>query len=252
MKDIKLMVKRVLRLMRGAAHWHERFPYLAANVLEVRTLHHLKIAMGWSAEPDLSDADYLYAFDYLEDLNDRRVRDAQVIASACSNGNPRVLLEIGTSHGRTTALMAQNAPQATVYTVNIPPEEIAAGGAKVTFAPSREEIGRVYRKRGFQNVRQVFANTANWTPDFGPVDVAFVDGCHDAEFVYNDTRKVLKRCRPGSIVMWHDFNPGLARVYHWIESVCCGVERLYAEGLIRGRVLLLQDSWVGLYRISEE
>ena len=225
--------------------------YVRSNVLVVRSLDHLMKAMGWTRNP-LVEGDHLHAFDYLEDLNDRRIRDAEVIGSACCNGNPKILLEIGTGSGRTTALMARNAPGATVYTVNIPPEEIAEGGRNVTGAPTREEIGRHYREMGLTNVRQIFANTLRWEPDFGPIDVAFVDGCHDADIVYSDTKKILAKCRPGSLVLWHDFAPDLVDAYHWIREVCRGVERLFAEGLLRGRILHLQDSWVGLYRVPGE
>jgi predicted O-methyltransferase YrrM len=204
--------------------------------------------MDWLNDPVL-EGKHLHAFEYLEDLNDRRLRDAEVLGAACCNGDPKILLEIGTAHGRTTALMAQNAQGGTVYTVNIPLEEIAEGGRNVTFAPPCEDIGKYYREKGLTNIRQIFANTKNWEPDFGPVDIAFVDGCHDEEFVYNDTCKILKQCRPGSIIMWHDFNPGLARTYPWINDVCNGVERLYAEGILQGRILHLEDSWVGLYKV---
>ena len=99
------------------------------------------------------------------------------------------------------------------------------------------------------NVRQIYANTATWEPDIGPIDVAFIDGCHDADFVFNDSRKVLKHCRPGSAMLWHDFAPELTPVYPWIAEVCSGVERLYRERLISGRILHLRESWVGLYRV---
>jgi predicted O-methyltransferase YrrM len=225
-------------------------PYalLDANVLEVRSWPHLKLAMGWARDPILP-GDHLRRYRRPVDLNDRPLRDAEVIGGACANEARGIALEIGTGHGRTTALMAENAPHATVHTVNIPPEEIAAGGSYTTFAPARDEIGRVWRERKLENVVQILANTASWQPDFGPIDVALIDGCHDAEFVYGDTRKVLARCREGSVILWHDFHPGLRKVYPWIASVCAGVERLYREGLLRGRILHLQDSWVGLYRV---
>jgi len=225
-----------------------RCPRLAANVLEVRSLEHLSTALGWSRKP-LVEGEHFYAYQYLEDLNNRRLRDAEVIAAACCNDGHRIVVEIGTAHGKTTALMAKNAPDAKIYTVNIPPEEIAQGGKNVTFAPEREEIGKYYREQGCANVEQILANTKHWNPDFGPIDVAFIDGCHDAEFVYNDTRKILDKCRPGGIVMWHDFNPELTRVYPWMRDVCLGVERLYRDGILKGRILHLQDSWVGLYRV---
>jgi len=239
-----------LSLLRGKRTVADPLRSVRSNTLPVRSLAHLKKAMGWTRDP-LLEGEHLHAFDYLEDLNDRRIRDAEVIGAACCNGDPRILLEIGTGSGRTTALMARNAPGATVYTVNIPPEEIGEGGRNVTGAPSREEIGRCYREMGLGNVRQILANTMRWEPDFGPIDVAFVDGCHDAEFVYSDTRKVLARCRPGSLLLWHDFAPDLVEPYHWIREVCLGVERLFAEGFLRGKILHLQDSWVGLYKVPD-
>lgn len=229
---------------------HRGYPCLDANVLEVRSLGHLMKAMGWTADPVIADRS-LMEFHYLEDLNDRRLRDAEVIAAACCNGNPKIILEIGTAHGRTTALMAKNAPAATVYTVNIPPEEIHEGGKNVTFALARTEIGSYYREQGCANITQILANTRDWEPEFGPIDVAYIDGCHDADFVYNDTRKVLSRCRPGSIILWHDFNPKLAKVYPWIGYVCQGVEMLFRDGVLRGKILCLQDSWVGLYQVAK-
>lgn len=221
---------------------------LAANVLTVRSLEHLRIALGWSRKPVLR-GEYLRTYNNLCDINDRKLRDAEVIGSACCNCEPGILLEIGTALGQTTALMAVNSPGSIVYTVNIPPEELADGGVLTTGGVPLDDIGRYYRVAGCNNVRQIYANTLNWTPEFGPIDVALVDGCHDADFVFNDTRKILEQSRPGSIVMWHDFNPELAAVYHWIDSVCTGIERLYAEGFLKGRILHLQDSWVGLYRV---
>jgi len=223
---------------------------LTRHTYTARTFEDLKLALGWDKDPIL-EGDHLHAYLNELDLNKRPLRDAQIVGGACANTTGKILLEIGTSFGHTTALMAKNAPEATVHTVNIPPEEIAEGGKAVTFAPSRDEIGRYYRELGLQNVNQIYANTARWTPDFGPIDVAFIDGCHDAKFVYNDTRIVLQQCRPGSIIMWHDFCPPLVPVLDWHHQVRMGVQMLYAKRLIRGNIIHLQDSWVGLYRVTE-
>ena len=225
------------------------YDHVQRNTLTVKNLEHLFKAMKWTKKP-LIEGDYLFDFDYLEDLNDRRIKDAEVVNSACANNNTKIALEIGTSSGRMTTLMAQNAPDATIYTINIPPEEIEQGGKFTTYAPDNNTIGKYYREKGLQNVQQILTNTAHWEPDFGPIDVAFIDGSHDAEFVYNDTRKILQKCKSGSIIMWHDFNPSLIPVYPWIADVCKGVERLFQEKLIRGKILHLEDSWVGLYKID--
>jgi len=243
------MFSRLLNGYKKKNNASDPFRHLSANVLEVRNLDCLMKAMAWSNYP-LLDGEHLLEFNFLTDLNDRRIRDAEVLGAACCNGDPKTLLEIGTSHGRTTALMAQNAPASIIHTINISPDEIAEGGKHVTFAPGREEIGWYYREKKCRNIQQIYANTKYWAPDFGPIDVAFIDGCHDADFVYNDTQKILKKCRPGSIIMWHDFNPQLVKIYDWIHDVYQGVERLYADGLISGRILHLQDSWIGLYRVE--
>jgi predicted O-methyltransferase YrrM len=236
---------------RRCAAWLDPHHLVRSNVLEVRNLAMLQKAMGWDESPRI-EGEYLHQFQYLEDLNDRRMRDAEVIAAACCNGSPKTILEIGTAEGHATALMSANAPRARIYTVNIPPEEIAEGGRHTTYAPAREEIGRYYRERGCANVCQILANTARWEPSIGPIDVAFIDGCHDADFVFHDTRKILAHCRPGSLILWHDFAPELIPTYSWIADVCAGVERLYRRGLLKGRILHLADSWVGLYRVPAE
>ena len=228
--------------------WLDPWHHLERNVRELRSYAQLKLALGWVRDPVL-EGDHLHLVLGPDDWNERRLRDAEVIGGACANEAHKIALEIGTAHGLTTALMAENAPSAHVYTVNIPPEEIAAGGVHTSFAPERAEIGRVWRERRLGNVTQILANTARWSPDFAPIDVAFIDGCHDEEFVFEDTRKVLANSRAGAIVLWHDFHPGLRRVHPWIASVCRGVERLYREGVLRGPILHLQDSWVGLYRV---
>lgn len=226
------------------------WPHVSRHTRTVRTFGALKTAMGWERDPIL-EGDHLREYANHIDLNDRRIRDAESIGGACANEDASILLEIGTSHGHTTALMAQNAPQAIVHTVNILPEEIKQGGKHVSHALRREDIGKYYRDLGLTNIRQIYANTATWSPDFGPIDVAFIDGCHDASFVYNDTRKVLGKCRPGSLLLWHDFNPGLARAHDWLGDVCGGIEKLLARRVIRGKIFRLEDSWVGIYRVTE-
>ncbi len=227
------------------------FPNLQRSVIELNQISDLCNIFGWKNLPVLDDPT-LYEFSYLEDVNQRRIRDAESIATVMCNSNPRIALEIGTAEGHGTALMAINAPKARVFTVNIPPEEIISGegGILTTAAFEKDKIGAYYRERGLNNITQIFANTATWEPDIGDIDVAFIDGCHDADFVYNDTVKILRHMSPGSYILWHDFNLDLAEKYNWIHSVCSGVERLYQNGLLNGRIFHLRDSWVGIYKRS--
>lgn len=70
--------------------------------------------------------------------------------------------------------------------------------------------------------------------------------------MYNDTKKVLGRCRPGSLILWHDFAPGLTDAYPFMKDVMRGVEFLNRDGLIRGNVLQLQDFFMGICRVPAE
>jgi predicted O-methyltransferase YrrM len=246
--DKSRLTKVLPGLVDRIVHRLNPLTYVRGNTLEVRDLPCLMKAFGWTEQPIL-DAPHLHEFDYLPDLNERRVRDAEVLLGTCRNHPAKTIVEIGTATGQTTALIARNAPKATVHTVNIPPEEIDEGGKLVTRAFTRDEIGAAYREQGCTNVHQIFANTATWEPDLGPIDIAFVDGCHDSDFVFNDSRKLLAHMQPGSFLLWHDFNPSLVDQYDWIREVCLGVEMLYKAGLITGRILHLCDSWVGLYQI---
>lgn len=225
---------------------------LEDSVIELNNFQELKKVFGWKMDPILDRPD-IHDFDYVEDVNERRIRDAECLATVMRNANPAIALEIGTANGMSTVLMSVNAPDSQIFTVNIPPEEILAGegGKLTTVAMEREKIGIAFRERNLGNITQIYANTATWQPDIGMIDFAFVDGCHDTEFVYNDTRKILKHMKPGGFILWHDFNPDLTKKYKWINSVCLGVEKLYRNGLIKGRIFHVRDSWIGIYRVIE-
>lgn len=228
------------------------FENIERSVIELNNFHELKKVFGWEEDPILDRPD-IYDFDYIEDVNERRIRDTESLATVMRNVKPKTALEIGTASGMATALMSVNAPESKIYTINIPPEDIVSGegGKLTTVALEREKIGIAYRKRNLGNITQIYANTAKWEPAIGSIDLAFIDGCHDSDFVYNDTRKVLKHMNPGGFILWHDFNPNLVKKYGWINSVCLGVEKLYQDGFIKGRILHLRDSWVGIYRVPE-
>lgn len=227
------------------------FSHLNESVIELNNFQELKKVFKWKNDPTLDRPD-IYDFEYVEDINERRIRDAESLAVVLRNVDPKVVVEIGTSDGMGTILMAANAPKTKIFTVNIPPEEILSGegGELTTIALEKEKIGKAYRDRDLKNIVQIYANTAKWEPNIGKIDVAFIDGCHDTEFIYNDTRKVLKYMKSGSFVLWHDFNPDLIEKFPWIGSVCMGVEKLYKEGLIEGRIFHIKDSWVGIYQVK--
>lgn len=231
------------RLRHGRSH-----PALDRQLVTLRTYLNLCQLLNWKPIPTPTDPDLHEGTDPT-DANGRRLNDALVICTACANANGPTAVEIGTANGATTARMARHLLAGTVHTVNIPPEEIADGGKHTTYAPSRDEIGLVYRQQGLTNVRQIFANTRHWKPDFTSINVAFIDGCHDTDFVINDTRKLLPLMAPGGLILWHDFNPELTYRFPWIKDVMTGIDILTHQGLLTGPVYWLQDSWTACYRV---
>lgn len=138
--------------------------------------------------------------------------DVTPLLRLVSHLEPRLVLELGTAHGNTTANICRFS-RARVITVNALPDQMS--GVVTTFALSREDIGRVYVSHGFADrVTQVFTNTLDFRPtdhaDPGSVDLAIVDACHDQEYVKADFLKVAPMMRSGGIVLLHDTHPSRA------------------------------------------
>lgn len=216
--------------------------------MEVNSLDDLMKIFDWSRKPILARAD-IHDYDFEGDANNRRVHDAEVLGVVMRNVRPATALEIGTAAGMGTVLMSVNSPKSKIYTINILEEDLKndQGGKYTTIALSKEMIGREYRKQKRKNVFQIYANTATWEPNIGEINGVFIDGCHDTEFVVNDTKKILGFMPKGSFIVWHDFCPGLRTKFAWIDSVCLGVESLYESGYLSGKIYHLKDSWTGIY-----
>ncbi len=151
---------------------------------------------------------------------------------------PETVLELGTAYGNTVANICRACPSARVFTVNAPPEEIS--GDVITYALSKNEIGRVYRQYGFsERVVQIWCNTlkldlAQYLRP-GTVNLAIVDACHDYKYVINDFLKVVPFIRSGGIVLLHDTHPSL-KGHLWGSYTACmmlrrrGYEIRHIEG----------------------
>jgi predicted O-methyltransferase YrrM len=138
--------------------------------------------------------------------------DFAALMSIARCTRPRLILELGTAFGNTTANLCHYCPEATLVTVNAPAERQT--GTMTTFSLAADEIGRVYREHGFEDrVRQVLCNTLDL--ELGPVlggdeiDLAIIDACHDTEYVLNDFAKVRPHLAPKGIILLHDTHPSL-------------------------------------------
>lgn len=242
------MKKLINKLLNKSSN--TRFPYLEKHVIEINNYLELKKLFGWKNDPIIKQKS-IFDFEYPEDLNERRIRDAESLGTVLRNINPNIVLEIGTSFGHGTAHIADNCPNSIIYTVNIPPDDYkeGEGGKHITHILESHQIGSYYRNQGYKNINQILANTKFWKPDIGTVDFAFIDGSHDFEFVVSDTLKILEISKPGTFILWHDFNPGLSAQYSWINNVLRAVNELYRMKKLNKNTYHLKDSWIGIYQV---
>jgi predicted O-methyltransferase YrrM len=157
--------------------------------------------------------------------------------------NPRCVLELGTAHGNTVANICRVC-EAHVYTVNALPEQLS--GDLTTFALSKDDIGIVYRKYGYEGrVTQVYANTLKLDltqhVPAGSIDLAIIDACHDSEYVLNDFRAILPVLNKKAVVLFHDTHPSMEA--HLIGSYrACAWLRLQGYPIVH-----IEGTWWGLW-----
>ena len=171
--------------------------------------------------------------------------DIHPLLAIAANLQPKVIVELGTAHGNTTANLCRVCPETTIYTVNAPAEEQT--GDLVTFELTRAEVGRVYRNNGFNDrVVQIFKNTLDldFSENFPEpmIDLAIVDACHDTDFVLNDFHKVQPYIKPGGIVVLHDTDPSMWQHLHGSYIACM---KLREQGF---DIRQLRTTWWGVWQ----
>ncbi len=126
---------------------------------------------------------------------------------------PQKIFEIGTYRGRTALNFALNSPPGCkVYTLDLPPERKSALARQVyptdkvmihDSLPEAEYRGKDVAHK----IEQLYGDSTafDFSPYYGQIDLVFVDGAHDYQAVQSDTLHALRMCRPGGLVVWHDF-----------------------------------------------
>jgi hypothetical protein len=136
---------------------------------------------------------------------------------------PKRIFEIGTAKGYTALQFAANAPEADVFTLDIPPDSPKALPITVMDeAFEGVEKGETLKGRAEPNkIHQLLGDSAKF--DFSPyhknIDFFFIDGAHTYEYVKSDTLNALKCCHSGSVIAWHDYGRrGVNGVSRWLHE----------------------------------
>jgi predicted O-methyltransferase YrrM len=153
----------------------------------------------------------------------------------CQILKPKTILEIGTYHGGGALHWAGNAPEAEVYTLDLPPQ--GAPSLDVTamdrnFVHAHEQTERmVFEGRPeARRIHRIYGDSAtfDFSPYHGKVDLLFIDGAHSYDYVRNDTLRAQECCKPGSVIAWHDYGRvGFNGVSKWLHEFAREGKALY-------------------------
>lgn len=140
--------------------------------------------------------------------------DLVALCLLCRYLKPRRIFEIGTLNGYTAYHFALNAPDATVFTLDLPKSGDTAPALRLTAMDVLHVDGSraaaAYCFDGSAEAGRIhclFGDSAtfDYSPYDGNIDLFFVDGAHSYEYVSSDTRNALRCCRPGGVIAWHDY-----------------------------------------------
>ena len=170
--------------------------------------------------------------------------DVGALVQVVKSVDPGLVVELGTGHGNATANICAFS-DSRILTVNALPENIS--GDITTFAIGKEEIGVVYREKGFSDrVTQVYANTMDLDLseylEFTTVDFALLDACHDTEYVLNDFELVRPFLCPGAVVLMHDTHPSCENHLSGSYDACVELRRRGYD------VKHIEGTWWGYWR----
>jgi hypothetical protein len=153
------------------------------------------------------------------------------------------VFEFGTCTGKTAWLLAANAPQATITTLTLHPEDLssykaghgddAEAGREATES-SRFSTFYYQGTDAEKRIIQIFGDSKELDdqPLAQKFDLVFVDGSHTRSYVESDSKKALAMVKPGGLVLWHDYR-GPRRdkdVFHILNCLAKQIALVHIEG----------------------
>jgi predicted O-methyltransferase YrrM len=142
----------------------------------------------------------------------------------CRTHQPRRVFEIGTFDGATTLILARNAPNAEVFTLDLPPKQASV----VAYYPPEQQfvaagqVGRAFRDQPeASRITQLWGDsrTFDFDPWAGSCDLVVVDGGHERDCVEPDTANALRMVKPGGVVVWDDYSWAWPDVIETVDAL---------------------------------
>lgn len=128
----------------------------------------------------------------------------------------RLIFEFGTATGKTTYLLARNAPpEARIVSLTLPLDAARVYCEGEADDPDAKRAALAECQAGFvylgtpeaAKITQLFGDSKTFDASrYGAqCDLVFVDASHGRSYVESDSRKALAMLRPGGYVLWHDY-----------------------------------------------
>ncbi len=145
----------------------------------------------------------------------------------------KTIFEFGTCTGRTTYLLARNAPDdARVGTITLTPDTVDTYHAE-SADPDNDRWTQIAKDESTftdfhysgtpveQKVEQIFGDSKEFdeTAWAGTCDLVFIDGSHAYSYVKSDTEKAIRMTKPGGLVFWHDYSPPCVGVWKYLNEL---------------------------------
>lgn len=202
--------KRLSHLLTGIPYLITHFFQLLKNADQI-IMNQIKDIKKFNEDKNIQLKDRYPISDY--------INKASIIASF----DPKNILEIGTYFGWGTASIKAASPKSTVYTMN--PKENKDANNPI----NEERIGEIYRKKNL-DAKQIWADSTKYDYNKLPeIDVTYIDGNHEYDFVYSDLKNTSKITKKAIVL--DDYIPsknsprGDVRAWgEWNRSVVAAVD----------------------------
>jgi hypothetical protein len=166
-----------------------------------------------------------------------------VLARLVKSRGPALLWEIGTFDGRTTRVLAANAPNdAQVHTLDLPADGLGSTAHALTpgergYVRKPTSGARFAGTPEAAKITQHLGDSAtfDFTPWRRQVDFVFIDGSHAAAYVHSDTNRAgLLTDDRKAVVVWHDYGewPGVTETLDTLAPTMKGAYRVAGTTLV--------------------
>lgn len=151
-----------------------------------------------------------------------------LLATITSALQPGKVFETGTFRGVAALTMALNAPQADIYTLDLPeetiPEEIAtlSRGDREWVRLSRTSTGFAFLNHPARaRIHQLRGNSLTFQPppELANTDLCFIDGGHSYECIQADTETALSILAPNGVIVWDDYTWFVSGVSQYLTEL---------------------------------